>query len=108
MSDRRTLNIDSLLGTETSFQYEEGDSLKDDRIIIGEHQDVTEIIEANKRQLNETDKHQPYGEWSKVASIPMTLYYQLKREGVLDDPPRFKKWLNDPDNRFFRTRGGRV
>jgi len=43
-----------------------------------------------------------------VASIPLNLYYDLKRQGIVDDPARFKKWLNDSDNRFFRTRGGRV
>jgi len=108
MEDRRTLNIDELLGTHTEFVYESGDSLKDDKIIISETQDVTNIIEMNKRSANEIDKHQPYGEWSKVASIPLNLYYDLKRQGIVDDPARFKKWLNDPDNRFFRTRGGRV
>ena len=108
MEDRRTLNIDELLGTHTEFVYEAGDSLKDDKIIISETQDVTNIIEMNKRSANEIDKHQPYGEWSKVASIPLTLYYDLKRQGIVDDPARFKKWLNDPDNKFFRTRGGRV
>jgi len=108
MEDRRTLNIDELLGTHTEFVYESGDSLKDDKIIISETQDVTNIIEMNKRSANEIDKHKPYGEWSKVASIPLNLYYDLKRQGIVDDPARFKKWLNDPDNRFFRTRGGRV
>ena len=49
-----------------------------------------------------------WGEWSKVASIPMPLYYRLKRDGIADDPKRMKAWLNDADNRFFRTRPGRV
>ena len=108
MEHRRTLNIDEILGTQTDFVYESGDSLKDDQIIISESQDVTAIIEANNRSANEIDKHQKYGEWSKVASIPLNLYYDLKRQGIVDDPARFKKWLNDSDNRFFRTRGGRV
>lgn len=108
MEDRRTLNIDEMLGTHTEFVYESGDTLKDDKIIISESQDVTSIIEANKRSLNEVDKHKPYGEWSKVASIPLTVYHDLKQRGIVDDPARFKRWLNDPDNRYFRTRGGRV
>jgi hypothetical protein len=44
----------------------------------------------------------------KVASIPMTLFYDLKKQGIIDDPARLKAWLNNPDNRFFRTRPGRV
>jgi len=31
-----------------------------------------------------------------------------KSEGKLDDQAFLKKWLNDPDNRLFRTRPGEV
>ena len=108
MEDRRTLSFDKDAKSRTDFVYESGDSLKDDKIIISETQDVTAIIEANKRSANAIDKHQKHGEWSKVASIPMNIYYDLKRRGILDDPARLKSWLNDSDNRYFRTRGGRV
>ena len=54
------------------------------------------------------DKHAKYGEWSKIASIPLSIYYELKKKGITDDPKRLKKWLNDPDNKYFRTRGGRA
>jgi hypothetical protein len=43
-----------------------------------------------------------------VASIPESIYFKLKAEGKLDDPVYMKKWLNDPDNRFFRVRPGQV
>jgi|TARA_R110000868_G_scaffold51834_5_gene163992 hypothetical protein len=66
------------------------------------------LIEQNKRAYAETDERSRWGEWSKVASIPMPLYYRLKRDGIADDPKRMKAWLNDADNRFFRTRPGRV
>jgi hypothetical protein len=38
----------------------------------------------------------------------MPLFYRLKKDGIIDDPSAMKRWLNDPDNRFFRTRPGRV
>jgi hypothetical protein len=44
----------------------------------------------------------------KVASIPMNVYFDLKEKGILDDPAALKRWLNDSDNRFFRTKAGRV
>jgi hypothetical protein len=34
------------------------------------------------------------------------VYYDLKRRGIADDPAALKKWLNDGDNRVFRTREG--
>jgi hypothetical protein len=45
---------------------------------------------------------------SRVASIPLTVYYDLKQKGILDDQTAMKKWLNDPDNELFRTRKGKV
>ena len=108
MEDRRTLNFDSDALIRTDFGYEAGDTLNDDTIIISETQDVTAIIEANKRSANAIDRHQKHGEWSKVASIPLSIYYDLKRQGIVDDPVRLKRWLNDSDNKYFRTRGGVV
>lgn len=108
MEDIRNLAFDADAQIKTDFIYEQGDSLKDDKIVIATSQDVTAIIEANKRAANAVDKHQKYGEWSKVASIPMAVYHDLKQQGIVDDPARFKRWLNDSDNKFFRTRGGTV
>lgn len=70
--------------------------------------EVGDIIEANKAQFNSTDERAKWGEWSRVASIPMALFYRLKQQGILDDQAAIKRWLNDPDNRLFRTRPGRV
>jgi len=108
MEDIRNLSFDADAQIKTDFIYEQGETLKDDKIVIATSQDVTKIIEANKRSANAVDKHQRYGEWSKVASIPMSVYYDLKQQGIVDDPARFKRWLNDGDNKYFRTRGGTV
>ena len=72
--------------------------------VIETQQDVSAIANANKRQYNDTpNKH---SEMNKVASIPLSVYYQLKRDGIADDPTALKKWLNDGDNQVFRTRAG--
>jgi hypothetical protein len=72
--------------------------------VVETQQEMSSIAEANKRQYNETpDK---YGDMNKVASIPLSVYYELKRKGIADDPKAFKKWLNDRDNKVFRTRAG--
>jgi hypothetical protein len=48
------------------------------------------------------------GEFHRVASIPMSLYVQLRAEGKLDDQEYMKRWLNSSENQFFRTRPGKV
>jgi hypothetical protein len=69
---------------------------------------VTAIIEENKQEYAQVDERARWGEWSRVASIPMSIYFQLKAEGKLDDQEYMKKWLNDSDNQYFRTRAGKV
>ena len=80
----------------------------DGEFVIETQQQVSGIAEANKRSFADTDTKAKYGDMAKVASIPLNVYYELKRQGIVDDPKAMKKWLNDPDNRVFRTRGGTV
>ena len=72
--------------------------------VIETVQDVSTITDANKRQYNENTGK--WGDVQKVASIPLPVYYELKRQGIADDPKALKKWLNDRDNQVFRTRAG--
>jgi len=50
---------------------------------------------------------------NKIASIPMTVIDSLNHKGIMRgfhivDQKRFKEFLNNPDNRVFRTREGKV
>lgn len=74
--------------------------------VVETQQDVSAIVEANKREYNETPSR--YRDVNKVASIPLSVYYELKRKGIADDPKALKKWLNDRDNQVFRTRAGKL
>lgn len=71
--------------------------------------DVTDIVETDKFQFNSIDERANWkGDLHKVASIPMSLYFELKAKGILDDQKALRKWLNSSDNRVFRTRPGEV
>jgi hypothetical protein len=72
---------------------------------IETRQDITGLVEVNKALYNESASGK---ELRKVASIPLALYFDLKKQGIIDDQARFKKWLNDRDNLVFRTHEGRV
>lgn len=78
-----------------------------DEYTIETVQDVQPIVDANKRAYNAEDKHYK-GELHRVASLPLSVFFDLKKRGILDDQKAMKKWLNDPDNRYFRTKPGRV
>ena len=83
-----------------------------EEITIKQEQDVSELIEANKQEYNNADT-----KWSdrlfgnKIASIPFTAIDKLNKQGIMKgyeilDQKRFFAWLNDRDNRFFRTKPG--
>ena len=105
---KKLLTEDRVAGKKTYFQTE-GDDIN-----VVTEQKVGHILEHNKRQandwkygnlMNNTQKHH-----QKVAEIPATLYYDLVKK--LGDPRHnlkaWKRWLNDPENRFFRSTGGTV
>ena len=56
-------------------------------------------------QMRGTQKHIPH-----VAEIPTVLYHHLlKTLGKPSENPRgWKRWLNDSENRDFRTGGGNI
>ena len=86
----------------------------DSGLVIATTQDVSAIVEQNKKEYNQNN-----GRWgedvfdNKIASIPLTVIDDLNKVGIMRgfhvvDQKRFKAWLNNPDNRFFRTKQGRV
>ena len=101
---------------DTQFRTRKAHATDDGGLVIETAQDVSGIIESNKRQFNAFDER---ARWSddllgyKVASIPHTVIDDLNQKGIMRgfhvvDQARFKEWLNHPDNRAFRTRPGRV
>ena len=43
-----------------------------------------------------------------AARIPTVIYEELQRQGIADDPDRFKAWLNSSDAEPFRIWRGRL
>ena len=82
-------------------------------IVIQSSTDIAPILEANKARYNQTDERARWGNGQLVADIPFTVIDDLNRQGILRgfavlDQKRMKAWLNNPDNRYFRTRPGKV
>ena len=104
MTEKRLFNTDEEQGITRYFHFDD----ETGQATIQTQQDVTAIIEENKQEYAQVDERARWGEWTRVASIPMSIYFQLKAEGKLDDQEYMKKWLNDRDNQYFRTRAGEV
>ena len=79
--------------------------------IKGAHveQQVDDIVEENKRQL--LDSHgRPFGDYSRAASIPVTLYEKLGiGEAMRNRDHRYvRRVLNNSDYSGFRTSKGKL
>lgn len=82
-------------------------------LIIKHEQDVSAILEANKASYNQTDERTRWGDGARVAEIPNSVISELNAQGIMRgftvvDQKRMKAFLNDPANRYLRTRPGRV
>ena len=81
---------------------------------INTYQDCSPILEENKKSYNHYgDKLTPgkAGEGVRVASIPLNVWEQWKKDtnGEIEKNHNLmKKYLNDPDNKYFRTTPTRV
>ena len=103
MGNKKVFSHDPMTGI-TKYWHDN----QDGTVTIESDQDVSEILKANQANRSSFEKGDRWGEMSRVASIPLTVYYDLKQKGILDDQAAMKKWLNDPDNELFRTRKGKV
>lgn len=69
---------------------------------------VDDTLEAN-RDMRAAAGAGWKGDWHKIASIPLNVYWdQLAEASKQDDGKFISKWLNDSDNAAYRTKEGRV
>jgi hypothetical protein len=98
---KRVLDTDPVTGISHLF-YADSDS--NYRVVV--EQDVTPILEANKRKL--IDAPTRWGEWTHVASVDLATLMQWRREGKDRDQTFLRRWLNDSDHRDYRTHPGTI
>lgn len=69
---------------------------------------VQPTVDLNTAQRNMARKDWA-GDYHHVASIPLNVYWdQLAEASKQGDDKFISKWLNDGDNRAWRTKEGRV
>ena len=109
------MNINEI-AKQNNFRSRKSHATDEGGLVIETVQDVSGIVESNKREFNSYDER---SRWSnhlfgnKIASIPLTVIDQLNKDGIMRgfhilDQKRFKAWLNERDNQAFRTRPGRI
>jgi len=74
-------------------------------VVVVDEQECADLLRANAR---DADVDQRGRQFRLAARIPMSVIQQAAREGWLDDKERWKKWLNDSQNRAHRVWGGKL
>lgn len=93
------ISRDSLTGTAQRMHL-----TTDNKIVLETTYNVDEIAEAAKAErdmIRRTEKL-PDG-MVKVASLPMVLYLDLRKRGILGSKTELRKWLASEEAQPFRT-----
>ncbi len=106
----RPFDFDPATGITETFHFDP----YEDRLIMENTQDIAPILEANKMFMCDAGSGYTAGEFHRVASIPHSLLPELQKRGIMDqggriiDQKAMKRFLNDRDNLWLRTRPGEV
>lgn len=100
---------DPVLGFETRTYFDDATG----KLIVQRLQDVEGTLNHNKAQYNSFGDHARFskGDMHKMASIPLSIYEEWRKEGfdvLTGDDKELRRRLNDPKNRFLRTKPGRL
>lgn len=85
-------------------EYAEFDDLDPKKMVVKTLQDMEPILERAKA-LSELE---PGKNFRHCAIIPKQVLDKSMREGWFNDKKRWKRWVNDADNRAFRTWPGQL
>jgi len=115
----RLLSYDAQTGKTEVYHYDEIDK----KSIIKTSQDIEPVLRQNRIDFNSFDERARWGSplrqsqetFHHVGRIPAVVLEQMPaemRQGFMSGKglqgKQWKKWLNDPNNRMFRTRPGKV
>lgn len=87
-------------------------------LIIQSETDLSDFVNHTQKQFNERSGKTGWGDApldprNKIAELPPMIIEDLNKMGIMRgyhivDPKGLARWLNNPENRVFRTRGGNV
>jgi Zn-dependent M32 family carboxypeptidase len=105
---KRLLKADPKTGVQSSLVQDSNGETR-----IETQQEFSNLIKLNKQMNDDWSKGQMTGtqkHMQHVAEIPNVLYHELlKKLGKPSENPKaWKQWLNNNENRAFRTGGGTV
>jgi len=75
----------------------------DGKLHIENTTNIDAIAEQAKAERNEVSRTSKTGDMVKVASLPMMVYLDLEKRGILRDKSAMRKWLASEEAAPYRT-----
>lgn len=101
---KRLFDHDPTTGISEWFDYDE----LSNTFSLTTTQDVSKLVEENKQAYQNVTSLDRWGDGRVVARIPLSIYTQWIQDGRDKDDAFLRRWLNDPENKHFRVRPGKV
>jgi hypothetical protein len=99
---KATTQLSTESGVQTAIHTEDGDGT----FHITKQQDVQPTLDYTK-YLREQPVNR-HDDSRHVAEIPPVIAAQLLRDGILQDSARLLKWLDNPENKYFKAYDGHL
>lgn len=103
---KRLLDYDPINGVSCFFEYNDADQ----KVVLTHEQDVSSVLDANKRDANDDDKTKRgwKNDWWKYATVPTIVEIEWRQKygvelGNPDHSARVFKLLNHPDYRYLKS-----
>ena len=107
--DWRCLSDDPVTGIAEWVWFETAPDGTIERIHTKKIQHHSDLLLAQNKALYNDSQGKRWGDGKVVASIPLPIYESLLGEAAANKDRKFiRKFLNDPDNRKFRTFEGKL
>lgn len=100
----RLFNLDPATGTVERFHWRPST----EEFVIEDRQNVDAILDQNHALKTSDARHKRSSLMRRVAAIPLNIYYDLLARGIKPGTAAFDKWLDDPDNRAWRTDNAKI
>lgn len=75
----------------------------DNKIVIESTVDITRLADQNKELRNSVSRVERVGDFVRVGRLPMQVYLDLRKRGILRDRAEMRRWLLSDEALPYRT-----
>lgn len=75
----------------------------DNKIVLESEVDITRLADQNKEMRNSVSRAERVGDFVRVGRMPMQVYLDLRRRGILRDRAEMRRWLLSDEALPYRT-----